>query len=159
MGEAGAATPNVAAQNDRAETTRAVTRGARRLLRASGFSALAEFPLPSGRRADLVALSADGRIRIVEVKSSLEDFRADDKWPQYRQHCDLFYFAVALDAPTQAFPPDAGLILADAHGGFLEREAAPHPLAPATRRAMTLRFAMIAAERLHMLAHPQEREG
>ncbi len=145
-------------QNDRPETTRVVTRGARRFLRARGFSVLTEFLLPSGRRADLVALSGDGRIRIVEVKSSLEDFRADSKWPHYREHCDLFYFAVAIDAPMQAFPQDAGLIVADAHGGFLEREAPPHPLAPATRRMMMLRFAMTAAERLHAVAHPEERD-
>ena len=37
------------------ETALAVARGTSRLLRSLGFSALSELPLPSGRRADLVA--------------------------------------------------------------------------------------------------------
>ncbi len=62
----------------------AVTRGARRFLRASGFAVLGELPLPNGRRADLVALAPDGALRIVEVKSSRADFQADRKWTDYR---------------------------------------------------------------------------
>jgi hypothetical protein len=141
---------------DRPDTTRLVTRGAVRLLRARGWSALTEFPLPDGRRADLIALSGDGLIRIVEVKSSIEDFRSDRKWLHYRRHCDMFYFAIAVDAPQEPFPSDAGLIVADAHGGAVEREAPERRLAPATRRAILLRFAMTAAERLHVLAEGRE---
>ena len=140
----------------RPEHTRNVTRGARRFLRASGFAVLAEFPLPTGRRADLVAVSADGLIRIVEVKSSAADFRADSKWLQYRAHCDLFYFAAPMDFPMDALPRDAGLIVADAHGAMLTRDAPAHKLAAATRRAMLLRFGMLAAERLHAAVHRDE---
>jgi len=131
----------------RPETTRSVTRGARRLLRAQGFAVLAEVPLPSGRRADLVALASDGALRIVEVKSSAADFRADAKWLRYREHCDYFYFAIPPELSPRLFPADAGLIVADAYGGALAREAPPHPIAPARRRAMLVRFAQIAAGR------------
>jgi hypothetical protein len=110
-------------ESGRPETTRNVTRGVRRWLRASGFAVLTEVPLPSGRRADLVALSSDGALRIVEVKSSTEDFRADRKWVEYRAHCDRFYFAIPLELPSLGFPADAGLIIADAHGAMIEREA------------------------------------
>lgn len=140
----------------RLENARNVTRGARRFLRASGFSILAELPLPNGRRADLVALSADGVIRIVEVKSSHADFRADRKWLAYRTHCDRFYFAVPQDLDMAAFPLDAGLIVADAYGAVLAREAPVHKLAPASRRAMLLRFAAAAAERLYVASHRDE---
>lgn len=140
----------------RLENTRNVTRGARRFLRACGFSVLAELPLPDGRRADLVAMSADGIIRIVEVKSSHADFRADRKWMAYRTHCDRFYFAVPPELETGAFPEDAGLIIADAYGAALAREAPTHKLAPASRRAMLLRFAATAADRLYLASHRDE---
>jgi hypothetical protein len=44
----------------RPETTESVTRGAARLLAALGWAPLPEFPLPNGRRADLMALSPKG---------------------------------------------------------------------------------------------------
>lgn len=140
----------------RPEHTRSVTRGARRFLRSSGFAVLPEFPLPGGRRADLVALASDGAIRIVEIKSSCVDFRSDRKWLDYRTCCDRFYFAIPCDLAASAFPQDAGLIVADAHGAILEREAPLHKLAPASRRAMLIRFASVAAERLHAAAHADD---
>src|SRR6266481_3214888 len=59
------------------ETALAIARGTARLLRSLGFSCVSELPLPSGRRADLVALNERGEIWIVEIKSSIEDLRAD----------------------------------------------------------------------------------
>jgi hypothetical protein len=143
-------------ERGRPDITRNVTRGVRRLLRSSGFAVLTEFPLPNGRRADIMALSNDGVFRIVEVKSSSADFRADRKWQEYRTHCDRFYFAIPLVLPAQELPGDAGLILADAHGAMLEREAPLHKLAPASRRAMLVRFGALAAERWHCVAFPDE---
>ena len=66
------------------ETALAIARGTARLLRSLGFSCISELPLPSGRRADLVALNERGEIWIVEIKSSIEDLRADQKWQDYR---------------------------------------------------------------------------
>jgi hypothetical protein len=45
-------------------------------------------------------------------------------------------------------PPEAGLIVADAFGGAVLREPETHKLAPARRKAMTVRFARKAASRL-----------
>lgn len=140
----------------RPETTRAVTRGARRFLRACGYSVIAELPLPNGRRADLVALAPDGSLRIVEIKSSYADFRADAKWTAYRDYCDRFYFAAPADLETGIFPADAGLIVADAHGGMLLRDAPALRLPPASRRAMLVRFGALAAERYCALAYRDE---
>lgn len=133
----------------RPDLTRGVTRGALRLLRSMGCSVLDEFPLPNGRRADLIALAKDGSFRIVEVKSSLADFRADDKWMHYRPFCDRFYFAVPLELPRECLPMDVGVIVADAHGGMLEREAPTQAIVAATRRMMLIRFGSLAADRLH----------
>src|SRR3954453_17333705 len=58
-------------------TALAVARGTTRLLHSLGFSVVSELALASGRRADLVALSAGGELWIVEIKSSVGDFRAD----------------------------------------------------------------------------------
>jgi hypothetical protein len=141
----------------RPETTRHVTRGARRYLRACGFAVIAELPLPNGVRADLVALAPDGSLRIVEVKSSIEDYRADRKWARYRDYCDRFYFAIPAELDATLFPGDAGLIIADAHGAMLAREAPGLRLAPASRKAMLVRFGALAAERYCALAFGDER--
>lgn len=145
-----------ASRRARPEMTTEVTRGARRFLRACGFAVLAEAPLPDGRRADLMALAPDGVLRIVEVKSCGEDFRADQKWTRYRDFCDRFYFAVPVGLDTALFPPDAGLIVADAYGAMLLREAPALRLAPARRRAMLVRFGALAAERYCALAFGDE---
>jgi hypothetical protein len=140
----------------RPDATRQVARGARRYLQACGFSVVCEAPLPNGRRADLIALAPDGALRIVEVKSSYADFRADLKWPQYRGFCDRFYFAIPASLDPASFPQDAGLIVADAHGALLAREAPTTPLAPARRHSLLLRFATMAANRYCMLAFGDE---
>lgn len=135
-------------------TAAAVSRGTARLLRALGFSCVAEMPLASGRRADLVALGPVGDFIIIEVKSSIEDFRADHKWSEYSWHCDRFFFATAAHVPLEIFPERTGLILADAYGAEVVREAPEHRLAPATRRSMLLQFGRTAAARLQQLADP-----
>jgi hypothetical protein len=135
-------------------TALAVARGTARLLHSLGFCTVSELALASGRRADLVGLGGDGELLIVEIKSSIEDFRADQKWPDYRLHCDRLFFATALHVPPEIFPADAGLILADAFGAAIERAAPEHRLPAATRRSMMLRFAQAAALRLQALGDP-----
>ena len=137
------------------ETALFVARGTRRLLRAKGFCSVTELTLQSGRRADVVALASDGTIHIIEIKSSLADFRADQKWREYRLHCDRLYFAIPEDMPPDVMPEDAGLIVADAYGAAIMREAPEHRLGAATRRAVLMRFAQTAAQRLHGLSDPQ----
>jgi len=137
------------------DTARLVARGARRMLRRLNFATVTELPLLSGRRADIVALAMDATILIVEIKSSVEDFRADTKWRDYRAHCDQLFFAIPGTVPIEIMPQDAGLILADAYGAEILRQAPEHRIAPATRRAVLLRFAQAAAHRLHRLSDPE----
>ncbi len=131
----------------RPETTGAVTRGAARLLMALNHAPLLEVCLPNGRRADIVALGPRGQIVVVEVKSSLEDFRADRKWGDYLAYCDAFYFAVAPEFPRHVLPPEPGLIVADAFDGAVLREAPLTPLSGARRKALTVAFGRLAAMR------------
>jgi hypothetical protein len=125
-----------------------VRRGVQRLMEEMRVALLPEMPLDSGRRADLVGLTERGDVVIVEIKSSVEDFRADRKWPSYRLHCDRLYFATHPGVPPDIFPEECGLILSDGYGAEILREAPEHRLGGATRKVMTLGFARHAASRL-----------
>lgn len=125
-----------------------VRRGVERLFFERGASLIAELPLASGRRADLIALMPDSSFVIVEVKSSIADFRADSKWHEYRLHCDRLYFATLPDVPAEIFPQEAGFILSDGYGAEIMREAPEEKLASATRKALLTRFARTGADRL-----------
>jgi hypothetical protein len=116
------------------ETALAIARGTARLLRSLGFACISELPLPSGRRADL---------------------RADQKWPDYRAHCDRLFFAFTQDLPCEIFPKQTGLIVADAYGAHMHCEAPEHRLPAPTRKLMMVRFAMAAAQRISRLIDPQ----
>jgi hypothetical protein len=131
----------------RPETTQSVTRGAARLLADMGYAPLLEVGLPNGRRADVMALGRKGDIIICEVKSGVEDYRVDRKWPEYAPFCDAFFFAVAPEFPQGLLPEHPGLIVADGFGGAVVRDAPATPLAPARRKALTLAFARLAAMR------------
>ncbi len=141
----------------RDDTAQQLARGVGRLLAHLGYHSLTEFTLRSGRRADLAGLDRKGRIAIVEIKSSIADFRADQKWPEYLDYCDLFYFAVPLDFPVEILPLEPGLILADAYSGDITRAAPvnPNPLHASRRREVTLRFGRTAAKRLRRWEDPE----
>lgn len=147
----------VPADGRQSQTALAVSRGTQRLLRTLGLACVSELSLASGRRADLVALAQDGEIWIVEIKSSIEDFRVDQKWPDYRMHCDRLLFATAAHVPLYIFPRETGLIVADGYGAELVREAPEHRLHASTRKSMMLLFARAAATRLQSLADPHGR--
>ena len=143
------------ADGRQSDTALAIARGTARLLRALGFACVSELALPSGRRADLVALNERGEIWIVEIKSSVEDLRADHKWEDYRAHCDRLFFAFTQDLPCEIFPADTGLIVADAYGAHLHCQAPEHRLPAPTRKLMMVRFALTSAQRMSRLADPQ----
>ena len=134
--------------DSRPEVTLALARGVQRLLIDRNFAPVLELTLANGRRADVAALGPKGDILIVETKSGVEDYAVDFKWPEYRDFCDAFYFAVTVDFPRVLIPEDVGLIVADGFGGEIVREAPRHPLAGARRKAVTLSFARVAASRL-----------
>ena len=132
-----------------------LARGTCRALDQLGYASLLEFPLANGRRADILALGKSGDLMIVEIKSSVADFRADRKWAAYRAFADRLYFAVPNEFPALLIPEECGLIVADAFGAAVLRHGVAAPLAAARRRAVTLRFAMAAANRLRRHLDPQ----
>ncbi len=126
----------------------AVVRGVQRMFADLGLASLSEVTLANGRRADVMALGPRGEIAIVEVKSCLQDFQTDQKWPEYAPYCDRFYFAVDCDFPKERIPDACGLIVCDGFGGAVLREGATVLLNAARRKAVTLSFGRLAAARL-----------
>jgi hypothetical protein len=104
---------------------------------------------------DIAGLDRRGAVLVVEIKSSLADYRADGKWPEYLAYCDAFYFAVGSDFPVTVLPAEVGIIVADAYQGAVVRPSPMAPMKPARRKALTLRFARTAAARLQGLLDPR----
>lgn len=146
--------PDAAMATD-ALTAALLARGVCRMLEQLGYASLLEFPLANGRRADILALGRGGELIIVEIKSSVADFRADRKWAGYRDFADRFYFAVARDFPLALIPEDCGLIVADGFAAAVLREGDASVLASARRKTLTLRFALAAATRLRRHLDPR----
>lgn len=137
-----------------------VARGVTRMLLLHDLTAIGEVPLDGGRRADLMAIDAKGRIVIVEIKVSRADLLGDGKWRDYLTHCDRFYWAMPagfdlgpLDG--DAFLPDrTGIIVADRYEAAIVRDAREEPLSAQARRRCTLAFARRAARRLIGVTDP-----
>ncbi|MGD0189845.1 MAG: MmcB family DNA repair protein [Rhizomicrobium sp.] len=125
-----------------------VARGVSRLLIQEGFSPILEFTLANGRRLDVAALGPDGTVAGVEIKVAIPDLKGDMKWPDYLDFCELFYFAIPPDFPDELVPSNTGLIVADRYGGAIVRPSPIAQLHASRRKAVTLRFAKVAAERL-----------
>lgn len=124
------------------------------MLAEAGQSTLTEVTLATGRRVDIMGLDRRGEILVVEVKSSVADFRADRKWTSYLDFCDRFAFAVGPDFPLEILPDEPGLIVADAYGAEWLRPPPVTALAAARRKALTIRFGMVAAARLNRREDP-----
>lgn len=148
--------PDVEADRDGRQSDLAfdLWRGAARMLRDLGFACVPEVTLKSGRRADLLAIGSRGEIWIIEVKSSLADFRADAKWHDYLDDCDAFAFCVGDSFPQAVLPEEIGLIVADRYGAAILREPVMHKLSSARRRSITTLVARTTAQRLHALIDP-----
>lgn len=135
----------------------AVARGTARLLSRHGIMMLSEVSLPNKRRADLMGVDAKGQIVVVEIKVARGDLLGDTKWTEYLGYCDRFYWAVPEELDRrpldgEAFLPDrTGVIVADNYDAEIIRPAATMPLAPARRKAETMRLARRAMHRLSVV--------
>jgi len=132
-----------------------ITRGTCRYLRNLGYSPITEFKLKTGRRVDVMGLDKGGRFIIVEVKSSVADFKADDKWHEYLPFGDQLYFAVANGFPLALLPVESGIMIADAYNAAVLREAPVNKLNAGRRKTQHVRFAKTAADRLHRINDPR----
>lgn len=131
-----------------------LARGVCRALDGLGFVSVCEYPVTRNLRVDVLALGPRGEVWIVECKSSLADFRADQKWQGYLPWCDRFFWAVGTDFPRAALPEGSGLFLADSYGAELVQSAPEHKLSAARRKALLLGVAQTASRRLRRLSDP-----
>lgn len=131
-----------------------LARGVARFLATMGAASITEYAPRRGLRADVAALTREGEIWIVECKSGPADFMSDAKWPGYVEWCDRFFFAVDEAFPTDLLPPHEGLMIADDFSAEIVRDARFSRLAPARRKAQTLRLARVAMERARHAADP-----
>lgn len=138
----------------------AVARGVSRLFLRNQIMVQPEVSLRNNRRADLMGINAKGEIIIVEIKCARGDLLGDQKWTEYLDYCDRFFWAcpAGFDCSPidgEAFLPErTGLIIADAYDAEIARPAALVPLATARRKVETQRLARLAMRRLMGIADP-----
>jgi len=135
-----------------------MARGVCRFLAARGYSTLTEFPVGKGRRVDVIGLNRAQRFVIVEIKTTLADFRGDPKLPDYLPSCDASYFPVPVRFPPDTLPADQGLLVADAFDAAAIREAPERTMNATRRRTQILKFALAAGQRLQQALDPAPAE-
>lgn len=111
-----------------------------------GQACLSEFTLKTNRRPDILCLAKDGQITIIEVKSSVQDFRSDKKWQEYLAWADRFFFAVDDGFPTDILPDESqcGIIITDGFDCHHLRDAPCQKLPAARRNALIKQLARTA---------------
>ncbi len=152
-------------QTDMPDTITAahVARGTCRLFSRNDIFVQPEVPLRNNRRADLMGIGPKGEIILVEIKVSRADLLGDNKWPEYLDYCDKYYWAVPPEFDHRPLlgdgflPERSGLIIADGYDAQIIRPAAHVPLAAARRKKETERLARLAMRRLMGLADPDMR--
>jgi hypothetical protein len=138
----------------------AVARGVSRLFLRNQIMVQPEVVLRNNRRADLMGINAKGEIIIVEIKCSRADLLGDQKWTEYLDYCDRYFWAVPAGFDYKPIEQDGflpertGLIIADAYDGEIARPAALVPLAAARRKVEIQRLARVAMRRLMALSDP-----
>ena len=123
-----------------------VARGVTRLFFRQDLFALCEVPLPNGRRADMMAIDADGADHHRRDQGVARRPDGRQKWTDYLDYCDRFFWAVPAgfdsrrrSTATASGPDCAGLIVADRYDAAVVREAPlPASSPPARRKAETL---------------------
>ena len=141
--------------------TRNVARGILRLLGRNDTWCLPEMPLRNNRRADLMGVDPKGRVIIVEIKVSRADLLGDNKWTDYLDFCDRFYWGLPPELDrgpleTDDYRPDScGIIVADGYDAEIIRPAPSHPLAAARRKVEVERLARTAMRRQLVAADPK----
>lgn len=139
----------------------AVARGVCRLFLRNRIVVQPEVSLRNHRRTDLMGINDKGEIIIVEIKCARGDLLGDQKWMEYLDYCDRFYWAVPPDfdwrpiAGAAFLPERTGLIIADAYDAEIIRPAMLVALNAARRKSETQRLARTAMRRLMAIADPE----
>ncbi len=134
-----------------------IQRGVQRYLRVLGLTSLPEVTLASGRRLIWSLLARNQRSGSSRSNHPLKTSRQTTSGMNTVIIATVCFFATSADVPQDIFPEETGFILADDYMAEIIREAPEHKLSAATRKAVILRFAQAAANRLHDLTDPNQR--
>ena len=132
-----------------------ISRGVMRHFAQIGLSSLSEFSPTRGLRVDIVALGPSDEIWIVECKSGRNDFKSENKWHNYLDWCDRYFWAVAAEFPIDILPSDTGLIIADPYDASILREAPLNKISVARRKKLIKSIAKSACNRLVVHTDPK----
>lgn len=106
--------------------------------------------LKGGRlRADIVALNMGGGIDIVEVKSSVADFRSDKKMGQYRKFADRMYLACTkevYDKIKDQVLPGIGVYVVGQDSVYVAKRARYEAMHGKTRLSIAVRMGYRSAD-------------
>lgn len=100
-------------------------------------------------RADVLALNMGGGINIIEVKSSVADFRSDKKMGAYMKFCDQLYLACAHDVYAKIKDkvlPGIGVILVDGSACWVVKRASKRKVHAKTRLNIAVRMGYRSAD-------------
>lgn len=131
-----------------------LARGVCRHLRSLNFTGITEFVPARGLRVDVMAIGPKSEIWVIECKSCRADFNADNKWQNYLEWCDKFFWCVDADFPTDILPDETGLILADPYSAEVIRYGPEMKLPPARRKSLILSVARTSMSRLQACVDP-----
>jgi hypothetical protein len=132
-----------------------ISRGVMRHFAQIGLSSLSEFSPTRGLRVDIVALGPSDEIWIVECKSGKNDFKSDNKWHNYLDWCDRYFWAVDAEFPIDILPYDTGLIIADPYDASILREAPLNKVSVVRRKKLIKSIAKSACNRLLVHIDPK----
>ena len=101
-------------------------------------------------RADLVAISMGSQIAIIEVKSSVADFKNDKKVLGYAAYCDTLYFAMSSEVYQKVkhlVPSSIGVFVVTTHLKVrICKRARRNGVQPETRLNVVTRMAYRSAD-------------
>lgn len=108
------------------------------------------------RRADVIGNKINGNLVIVEIKSSVADFRTDSKWHEYLPFCDRFYLAFTKEVAKKIntnkelmarIPKRVGVLVLEPTGYMrIVKNAKIVPVEPEVRLSILARLAWRSGE-------------
>lgn len=100
-------------------------------------------------RADILAMAMNGYMVVVEVKSSVADFRTDKKMEQYTRYCNQAYVACSAEVYAKIKDkvlPNFGIIVVDGVRCYVAKKAQKRNVHHKTKLNLITRMAYRSAD-------------
>lgn len=91
---------------------------------SSNIIVFKEVELSPHLRCDILCITYEEQVIIIELKTCKQDFKSDNKWQKYMDYCDYFYFFSPRDiVPIDEIDNKVGLLYLDGNNVITIREA------------------------------------